>query len=175
MKSTLCVLAAVALIAWGMKRHYADARADDLWWVLSPTAQVVHVMTGTAFTVVPGEGYFSRERLFLIEQSCAGINFMIAAFAMVAFALLHRVRSAGTGARVVGVSLLASYVAAVMINAVRIAIALCLAAHPGSFAALTAADAHRVEGIFVYFWGLLLLHEVARAFDRRVFARECTS
>jgi exosortase K len=60
-----------------------------------------------------GEGYFSRERLFLIEKSCAGINFMIAAFAMVAVALLHRVRSVRAGAGVVAVSLLASYAAAV--------------------------------------------------------------
>jgi hypothetical protein len=25
----------------------------------------------------PGEGYLSRERFFLIEKACAGINFMI--------------------------------------------------------------------------------------------------
>ena len=48
-------------------------------------------MTGTTFAWQPGEGYFSRERLFLIEKSCAGINFMIAAFGMLVLALLHRV------------------------------------------------------------------------------------
>ena len=78
------------LIAWGLKRHYADARADDLLWILSPTARLVGATTGATFVMQPGEGYFSRERLFLIEKSCAGINFMIAAFAMLVFALVHR-------------------------------------------------------------------------------------
>ena len=169
MKTKLCVLAVVALIAWGVKRHYADARADDLWWILRPTAQVVQLMTGTAFAAVPGEGYFSRERLFLIEKSCAGINFMIAAFAMVAVALLHRVRSVRVGAGVVAVSLLASYAAAVAVNAVRISIAIWLAAHPVAFSTLTAADVHRLEGIVVYFGGLVLLYEVVRRIDRGTF------
>ena len=57
MKTKLCVLAVAALVIWGMKRHYADARADDLWWILSPTARLVGVMTGTAFAAAPGEGY----------------------------------------------------------------------------------------------------------------------
>ena len=55
---------------------------------LAPTARLVGAVTGVAFAAVPGEGYFSAERLFLIEKACAGVNFMIAAFAMVAFALL---------------------------------------------------------------------------------------
>lgn len=169
MRTKLCVLAFVALIAWGLKRHYADAPVDGLSWILAPTAWLVGAVTGTPFTAVPREGYFSAERLFLIEKSCAGINFMIAAFAMVAFALLHRVRSAGTGAGVVAVSLLASYAAAVIVNAVRISIALWLAAHPVRLSALSAADVHRLEGIIVYFGGLVLLYEIVRRIDRGTF------
>ena len=166
MKTKLCVLAVAMLVAWGMKRHYADARADDLWWVLSPTARLVEVMTGAAFTPVPGEGYFSRERLFLIEKSCAGMNFMIAAFGMLVFALLHRAGAGVSGARVLGVSLLAGYSAAVAVNASRIAIAMWLAAHPVAPYAFSAADVHRVEGIAVYFGGLLLVYELVQRFDR---------
>jgi exosortase K len=164
-RPVLWVLPVVALIAFGLKRHYSDARADDLWWILSPTAQAVQLTTGVAFTLVPGEGYFSAERLFLIEKACAGINFMIAAFALVAFALLHRVRSAREGAGVVGVSLVASYSAAVIVNTVRIVIALWLADHPVTLSTLTAADVHRLEGIIVYFGGLVLLYEVVRRVD----------
>ena len=65
-----------------------------------------------------------------------------------------------------GVSLLASYVAGVMINAVRISIAMWLAAHPVTLSTLTAADIHRLEGIVVYFGGLLLLYEIVRRVDR---------
>jgi exosortase K len=165
-KTKFCVLTVVALAVWGMKRYYADARVDDLWWILSPTARLAGVMTGTAFAVAPGEGYFSPERLFLIEKSCAGINFMIAAFGMVTFALFHRVGSRISGARVLAVSLLASYSAAVLVNAARIAIAVWLAAHPVALSTFTPAQVHRVEGITVYFGGLVLVYELAQRFDR---------
>jgi exosortase K len=165
-KTKLWVLTVVVLAIWGMKRYYADARADDLWWILSPTARLAGVVTGTAFAVTPGEGYFSHERLFLIEKSCAGINFMIAAFGMVTFALFHRVGSRVSGARVLAASLLASYSAAVLVNAARIAIAVWLAAHPVALSTFTAAQVHRVEGITVYFGGLMLLYELVQRFDR---------
>ena len=168
MKTKLWVLAAAVLIAFAMKRHYSDARADDLEWILSPTAQLAGAMTRTTFTLQPQEGYFSRDRLFLIEKSCAGINFMVAAFGMLMLALLHRAGSGRSAARVLGVSLLASYLAVVLVNAVRIAIAIWLAAHPVATSTFSAADVHRVEGIVVYFGGLVLLYELAQRLDRRV-------
>ena len=167
MKTKVGVLAVVALVAFGLKRHYADAPTDALSWILTPTAHLVSAVTGVVFSAVPGEGYFSAERMFLIEKACAGVNFMIAAFAMVASALVHRARSVRDGAAVVGVSLLASYLTAVLVNTVRIVIAMWLAVHPVTFASLTAADIHRLEGIVVYFGGLLLLYEVVQRIDRR--------
>ena len=168
MKMKLWVLAAAVLIAFAIKRHYADARADDLEWILSPTAQLAGAMTQSTFTWQPQEGYFSRDRLFLIEKSCAGINFMVAAFGMLMLALLHRVGSGLSAARVLGASLLASYSAAVLVNAVRIAIAMWLAAHPVALSTFSAADVHRFEGIAMYFGGLVLLYELAQRLDRRV-------
>ncbi len=164
MKPRLVVLAAAALIAWGLKRHYADARPDDLLWILSPTAWLVGVTAGPTFVFQSGEGYLSREHLFLIEKSCAGINFMIAAFGMLVFALVRRAGSGLLAALVLGVSLLASYSAAIVVNTVRIAIAMWLAAHPVALT-LSAADLHRLEGVTVYFVGLVLLHELVRVFD----------
>ena len=174
MRTKACVLAAVALIAWGLKRHYAAASADDLEWILSPTTRVVGVMTGTTFALQPGEGYFARDRLFLIEKSCAGINFMIAAFGMLTLTLLRRVGSGMSAAGVLGVTLLASYAAAVLVNAVRIAIAMWLAAHHVARSAFSSADIHRLEGIAVYFGALVLLYELVQRLDRRAVPDTCT-
>ena len=168
MKAKLCALIVVALVIWGLKRHYADAFADDLWWVLSPTARLAGIMTSTAFAASPGEGYVSHERLFLIEKSCAGINFMIAAFGMSVFALFLRVGSAVSAAAVLGLAFAVSYAAAVFVNAARITIAMLMAAHPIALSALTAADVHRIEGIVVYFGGLALLYECVHSLDRHV-------
>lgn len=165
MKIKVGVLAVVALAAFGLKRHYADASTDALAWILAPTAHLVALVTGVAFAAVPGEGYFSAERMFLIEKACAGVNFMIAAFAMIAFALLHRARFVHDGAAVVIVSLAASYVAGVLVNTVRIVIAMWLAAQPMLWTSLTAAEIHRLEGIAVYFGGLLLLYALVQWVD----------
>ena len=167
----LAVVAATLLIAWGLKRHYSDARADDLWWMLTPTTHFVGVVTGATFTFQPGEGYFARDRLFLIEKSCAGINFMIAAFGMLVFTLFHRVSSATSAVRVLGVSLMASYLAALAVNSARIALAMWLAAHPAVLPAFNSADVHRLEGIVVYFGSLVLLYELVRQLDCQVVRR----
>lgn len=167
MRTKFCALVIVAAAVWGLKRYYAGAHVADLWWILSPTAWLAGAVTGTVFAFVPGEGYFAPDRLFLIEKSCAGINFMIAAFGMLMFALLHRVGSPVSYARVLGISLVGSYTAAVLVNAARIAIAMRLAAHPLALSTLSAAQIHRIEGITVYFGGLVLLYDLVLRLDRR--------
>jgi exosortase K len=161
----VAVLAGAALIAWSLKRYYAEARADDLLWMLTPTAWLAGIVAGARFAFEPGEGYLSRDRLFLIEKSCAGINFMVAAFGMLVCTLVHRVRAGLSAAQVLGVSLVASYVAAVVVNATRVAIAMWLAAHPVPMSILSADGVHRIEGIAVYFGGLVLLYELVQALD----------
>ena len=161
-----CVLIVAIATVWGLKRHYADASPDDLRWILAPTTWCVEAMTGVAFTATPGEGYFSRERLFLIAKSCAGINFMIAAFGMLMVAFAHRLDSARSAAGVLIASLTAGYAAAVLVNALRITIAMALAAHPIARSSFSADDIHRIEGITVYFAGLAGLYELTRRIDR---------
>ena len=65
MKTKTCAMAGTVLIAWGLKRHYAAARADDLWWILSPMARLVGVMTRTTLR------RFSRERDISRATACS--------------------------------------------------------------------------------------------------------
>jgi exosortase K len=172
MKRTLAILLFVALATWAMKRYYAEAPVDELQWILGPTASLVTALTRVSFEWEPGQGYLSRERLFLIAKACAGINFMIAAFGMVAVVRGRRVRSCRAAAGVLLLGVLASYSAAVCVNAARITIAMWLAAHPVGFAGMTAAQIHRVEGIACYFGGLVLLYQLVQYVDR---GSECAS
>jgi exosortase K len=110
--------------------------------------------------VESGAGYLSRERLFLIEKSCAGVNFMIAAFGMLTVVLRRRITSSASGAIVLGLSLLAGYSTAVIVNSGRITIAMWLADHPLALSQLAPAQIHRLEGVSVYFAGLVLLYEL---------------
>ena len=175
MRAKLVMLAAMLLIAWGLKQHYADARPEDLSWMLTPTTYLVAAVTGVGFEWRTGEGYFSHEQMFLVEKSCAGINFMIAAFGMLVLALFHRGAGVWPALRVVGSALAVSYASAVVINTVRITVALWLADHRATTSLLSPAEVHRVEGIAVYFGGLVFLHELVRRYEPRLFALERTS
>ena len=170
MRLALPTAALAALIIWRLKRYYADARVDDLRWILDPTTRLVTALTGARFEWDAGQGYVSRESLFVIAKVCAGINFLIAAFGMTAWMLARRVVSAAALAAVLAVSLLTAYSAAVVVNAARISFALWLAAHPGEYAWMTAAQAHRMEGIAFYFGGLLFLYVFLTQFERRSIA-----
>lgn len=167
MKTRVATLTLVALVMWRIKRYYSDAQVDDLRWILGPTTWLVTTVAATPFGWEPGEGYLSRERLFLIEKACAGVNFMIAAFGMTAYILRRRMSSAAASAAVVVMSLGASYIAAVGVNALRIVTALWLAAHSFHLPGMNPAQLHRLEGIVFYFSGLVVLHEIVHRFDRR--------
>src|SRR5262245_28802641 len=104
-KTRLAMLIVATLLMWGLKRYYADAPVDDLGWILTPTARLVTSITGVAFDYQAGQGYISGERLFVITKACAGVNFMIAAFGMMAWLGRRRASSPLAAADVIVLSL----------------------------------------------------------------------
>ena len=159
------VLVLMGLLLFALKRHYSTAEVEDLRWILWPTSTLVGRLSGSAFEFERGAGYLSREQLFLIEKSCAGLNFMVAAMGLTAFVLSRdgRVRPA---AWIVAQSLGLSYAAAVLVNAIRILIAIRLSPADLEYGWWTASRIHRLEGIAVYFGGLLVLNLVVRGWTR---------
>jgi exosortase K len=157
------LLAAIAIVMFLLKRHYSTAPVEDLRWILWPTSGMVSFLSGATFEFEHGAGYISRERLFLIEKSCAGVNFMIAALGMIGFGLSRHVSRWPLAASIAAGSLALSYVTAVLVNAARILVAMRFASADLEWGWWTAARIHRLEGIAVYFAGLLLLDLVARA------------
>ena len=156
------VLALIAAAMYGLKRHYSAAAVEDLRWILGPTSALVGAASGAAFEFEAGAGYLSRERLFVIEKSCAGVNFMIAALGLAGFGLSGGAPRTRQAASILAASLVASYAAAVLVNAARILLALHLPSADLASGWWTAARVHRVEGIVVYFGGLLVLHALTR-------------
>ena len=161
------VLAAITMGMFLLKRHYSIAPVEDLRWILWPTSGLASLLSGATFEFEHGAGYLSRKRLFLIEKSCAGVNFMIAALGMIGFGLSREVSGWRRAASIIVRSLALSYVAAVLVNAARILVAMRFASADLASGWWTAARIHRLEGIAVYFAGLLLLDLVARAFVPR--------
>jgi exosortase K len=148
-------LAAGLLLAAGLKIGYSRLGPDELLWMTGPTQRLVTLLTGIRFTYEAGYGYVNLSEMLVIAKSCAGVNYLLAVFGMLAFTLVQT----GHGGRAkllrVGVAAGCAYAVAVLTNAVRIAIGIGLHEwHVGS-AWLTPERVHRLAGILVYVAALI--------------------
>ena len=152
----------VLLCAFGLKLHYSTASADELRWILAPTTALVELLSGASFEFESYAGYLSRERGFLITNSCAGVNFLITAFLMLTLGKLLGERSKNIGWGFIPTAAVIAYLVTLVANTVRICIALRLRGMSAELSWLNPHQLHRFEGIFIYFGFLLLLFVASR-------------
>lgn len=148
----------IFLLAFGMKYHYSRADSEQLGWILAPTVGMVELLSGVHFERESGEGYINYEHYLIIAPSCAGVNFLIAAFCMAGFSFLHLFNSYDKRLFWIFFSLFASYSLTIFVNAVRILSDIYL--YQADFMPnwLSPKQAHRIEGIAVYFFFLSLYY-----------------
>lgn len=150
-------LAGALAVAGGLKLFYSSASVNDLRWVLAPTAWLVQLVTGETFTYEAHAGYMIGDRSFLIAAPCSGVNFLITAFLLLSLRRLWRHRFEPAGLLLVPVTLAIAFLATIVANTIRIVGALQLHRMDGDLVWVNPDQAHRLEGIFVYFGFLLLL------------------
>ncbi len=168
-------LAVVLLCALALKLYYSNASVNALRWILAPTTALVELVSGTSFEFESHAGYLSGDRGFLIAASCAGVNFLITSFLMLALRSLWKDRShnASSGPAqslawtFIPATALFAYLATLVANTTRISLALWLQHRPLGNGWLSANQLHRLEGIFVYFGFLLLLFVVSEKLSSR--------
>lgn len=150
----------VLLCAFTLKQYYSTASADELRWILAPTTFLVELISGTSFAFESHAGYLSSDHHFLIAPACAGVNFLLAAFLMLAARKLLKEREPAKIWRYLPVAALLAYLVTLLANTVRIAIALQLRRLPEN-GWLDHEQLHRIEGIVVYSGFLLVLFVVS--------------
>jgi exosortase K len=147
--------ASAVLAAYALKRFYSRASAEDLSWILAPTARIVGWLRGE--TLVPGlTGWVAPDGSYVIAPACAGVNFLIVAFAVSVLGFSHRLVSPGRRICWWIGSLIGAWALTVAVNTSRILAAVELY-RMGPVAGLTPEAAHRLLGIGVYLgalWGL---------------------
>jgi exosortase K len=153
-------LIVVLLCVVALKFYYATASVNQLRWILAPTTRLVELVTGARFAFESNAGYMSSDHTFLIAASCAGVNFLIAAFLMLSVRKAWIARAPKIGWQFIPVAALAAYVTTIVANTVRISTALLLRRTPLEIG-LNPNQIHRFEGILVYFGFLLLLFMVS--------------
>ena len=150
-------LLVLLLCALALKYHYSTATADELRWILAPTAVLVELLSGKSFAFESYTGYMSSDHTFVIAAPCAGVNFLITAFLMLGVRRWWRGRFEKISWRFIPVVAVVAYITTVITNTVRIFIALEIQKHSVELEWLTANQLHRLEGIVVYFGFLLML------------------
>lgn len=150
-----------------LKRYYSTASADQLRWILAPTATLVELVTGASFTFESRAGYLNSDRTFLIATSCAGVNFLITAFLMLSMKKLLNNRSKNVSWGFIPTAAVIAYLVTIVANTTRISIALRMQRMPAEIEWLNPSQLHRLEGIFVYFGFLLLLFVVSEKIESK--------
>lgn len=155
----------ILLVALGLKQSYSTANPNQLRWILTPTTVLVELVTGRQFSFESHAGYMSSDHTFLIAASCAGVNFLITAFVMLALMRWWNHRQSPSVSLIsIPACLLVAYAVTLVANTVRISTALQLQHNPPQLSWTNPDELHRLEGIFIYFGFLLLLYVVAEKF-----------
>lgn len=163
----LAKLLTVLAAAFTLKQFYSTASVNQLRWILKPTTFLVAIVSGRTFNFEMHAGYMSSDRSFLIASSCAGVNFMIAAFLMLSIAKLWRRQLSW---KLMPTVLVISYATTIVANTVRISTALYLQDRRLDIAGLDGNQLHRLEGIGIYFGFLLLLFLLCEQTPKRTAA-----
>lgn len=148
---------AVAVVIAG-KQYYRTATPGDLAWILAPTAHALTALGCGHFVFDSSAGWVDASLGFAIAPACAGLHFALAAFLALTIGGLGGMRDArSTAGRLVAAAAIA-YVATLVVNTIRIAIAI----HMHQMDLANREELHRLEGTIVYFGGLLALYALAR-------------
>lgn len=161
--SRLPAYGAGLLVVAGIKWLGSRAGADELGWILAPTAWLASFLSGVDFERELRAGWVSHEEGMILGPTCSGLNFLIIAFAAFFFGFVSRFRSSRSW-KWLGTSLAASFLLTIMANAIRVVAAIHLYRLDlhGSF--VTPERVHRLAGVVIYCTSLLLAYLAAARF-----------
>jgi exosortase K len=143
---TLLALSPALLFKWLQR----DWSSDELRFLLYPVQGLVAVFTGQSSFYVAGEGYqFSG---FIIEKSCAGVNFLVICWCTLAYLSIQNQHKQSVKIKALLWSIPLSYGLCILANTFRILSALVLKRLPG----LHGPNVHEALGVVVYLSVLLL-------------------
>jgi exosortase K len=149
------------LAAYGLKLSYSRAAAEDLAWILGPTARAVGWLRGETLTFSPAgcAGWIPPDGSYVIAPACAGVNFMILVLTVSVLGFAHRLRSPGQRLSWWLGSLSGAYILTIAVNTLRILGAVELY-RVGPVTWLTREQEHRLLGTVLYLgalWGVFCL------------------
>ena len=150
------------LVMLALKRYYSQATADQLDWILAPTARLVAWLTPAHPLYESGVGYVDFAHGIIVAPACAGVNFMIMAFGLAAFCGLTALKRPVAIPALLTSALGSAYGYTLLVNAVRIAFSMALYQADIYGGWVTMIRVHRLAGIALYLGALWTLFGVLR-------------
>jgi exosortase K len=148
------MLAAVSA-AVGIKAYYSSAGADQLLWILAPSAWLAKFAGGIDLVYEQGAGYISHKHHLVVGPSCAGVNFLVICFLCLYFSFARRF---DTKTRWFVLSAIIAFAGTVATNGLRIFVSAHLWDATFYRTWMSAEEMHRVAGIAIYYASLLTLY-----------------
>ena len=155
-------LAIATIAAYAIKAAFSRLDPDELRFMTAPTQALVGAVTGMEFTYEDGYGYVALAHHLVIAKSCAGGNYLLAAFGLLATTLVPAVGGQARKLKAVAVALVSAYAVTVVVNAIRIAVGVALRDGGWEWGRMTPERVHRLAGIAVYLASLVGVHGAAR-------------
>lgn len=154
-RSSLTTGAVALSLACSVKAFYSRAGADELLWVLAPSAWLARFVGGIDLVYEQGAGFISHAHHLVVGPACAGVNFLIMCFLCLYFSFSQRFPSQ---ARWLMYSLLISFGGTVAANGLRIFVSAHLWDADIYGGWMTRELLHRLAGVAIYYASLLTLY-----------------
>ena len=161
-RENAAAFAVAAALAYALKAAFSRLGPDELRWITAPTQALVAAVTDLRFTYEPGYGYVDLAHRLVIAKSCTGVNYMLAAFALLVASVVPAIKGHARKLAAVAGAATAAFAVTVVVNATRIALGVALHDGGWEWGWLDAARVHRLAGIAVYLVSLVGLHAGAR-------------
>lgn len=156
-RSSVIAGAAALSLAFGVKAFYSHAGADELLWVLAPSAWLARVVGGVDLVYEHGAGFISHAHRLVVGPACAGVNFLVICFLCLYFSFAQCLTNL---TRWLVYSLLISFGGTVVANGLRIFVSAHLWNADIYGGWITPELVHRLAGVTIYYASLLTLYGV---------------
>jgi exosortase K len=143
------------ILAFGVKAFYSRAGANELIWILAPSAWLARFVGGIDLAYEPGAGFISHTHRLVVGPACAGINFLVIAFLSLYFSFA---RNHSSKARWLFLSAALAFGAAIAANGFRIFVSAHLWSADIYGNWMTREGMHRLAGTAIYYGSLLALY-----------------
>ena len=179
MKENRLIYFIASFAALIVKIFYGTADSDALVWILAPVSWCVKIFGGISFEYVSHVGYVSHAYRFIIAPSCSGVRFLILTFLMLIVSFTHLLGTHKKKAFWLAFSVGFSYLATILVNALRITISIYLPiflTEKGMLSGvLTAQRLHTMIGTTVYFSSLFVIYFLAGKICTKIFGAQSSA